>query len=39
MSVFLSAAYDIAIDRYYMEALDKQDQARFVGYRVMAYRL
>jgi PAT family beta-lactamase induction signal transducer AmpG len=36
---FFSATHDIAIDGYYMEALDKQDQAKFVGYRVMAYRL
>lgn len=36
---FLSATHDIAIDGYYMEALDKQGQAKFVGYRVMAYRL
>ena len=35
----LSATHDIAIDGYYMEALDKQGQAKFVGYRVMAYRL
>jgi PAT family beta-lactamase induction signal transducer AmpG len=36
---FLSATHDIAIDGYYMEALDKEGQAKFVGYRVMAYRL
>jgi PAT family beta-lactamase induction signal transducer AmpG len=36
---FLSATHDIAIDGYYMEALDKEAQAKFVGYRVMAYRL
>ena len=36
---FLAATHDIAIDGYYMEALDKAGQARFVGYRVMAYRL
>jgi len=36
---FLSATHDIAIDGYYMEALDKKGQAKFVGCRVMAYRL
>lgn len=35
----LSATHDIAVDGYYLEALDAQGQARFVGYRVMAYRL
>ncbi|MBW2646236.1 MAG: MFS transporter [Deltaproteobacteria bacterium] len=35
----LSATNDIAIDGYYMEALDDDGQAKFVGYRVMAYRL
>jgi PAT family beta-lactamase induction signal transducer AmpG len=29
----------MAIDGYYMEALDKKGQAKFVGYRVMAYRI
>ena len=36
---FLAATHDIAIDGYYLEALDPPDQARFVGYRVMAYRI
>jgi PAT family beta-lactamase induction signal transducer AmpG len=39
LGAFLSATHDIAIDGYYMEALDKNGQAKFVGYRVMAYRL
>lgn len=39
VGALLSATHDIAIDGYYMEALEKQDQAKFVGYRVMAYRL
>jgi len=39
IGAFLSATHDIAIDGYYMEALDKEGQAKFVGYRVMAYRL
>lgn len=36
---FIAATHDIAIDGYYMEALDQDGQAKFVGYRVMAYRI
>ncbi|MFA7383912.1 MAG: MFS transporter [Desulfurivibrionaceae bacterium] len=36
---FLAATHDIAIDGYYLETLDSPGQARFVGYRVMAYRI
>jgi PAT family beta-lactamase induction signal transducer AmpG len=36
---FIAATHDIAIDGYYMEALDKDGQAKFVGYRTMAYRI
>ena len=36
---FLAATHDMAIDGYYMEALDRKGQAKFVGYRVMAYRI
>jgi PAT family beta-lactamase induction signal transducer AmpG len=36
---FIAATNDIAIDGYYMEALDEASQAKFVGYRVMAYRI
>jgi PAT family beta-lactamase induction signal transducer AmpG len=36
---FLAATHDMAIDGYYMEALDDKGQAKFVGYRVMAYRI
>jgi len=36
---FFAATNDIAIDGYYMEALDKDAQAKFVGYRVMAFRI
>lgn len=39
LMAFLSATHDIAIDGYYLEALDKTDQSRFVGYRVAAYRV
>jgi PAT family beta-lactamase induction signal transducer AmpG len=35
----LAATHDIAIDGYYLETLDIPGQARFVGYRVMAYRI
>ena len=34
----LSATNDIAIDGYYMEALDERGQSKFVGYRAMAYK-
>lgn len=36
---FIAATHDMAIDGYYMEALDETGQAKFVGYRVMAYRI
>lgn len=36
---FIAATHDIAIDGFYMEALDVNDQARYLGYRVMAYRI
>lgn len=36
---FVAATHDIAIDGYYMEALDKEGQAKYVGYRTMAYRI
>jgi len=39
VAAILSATQDISIDGYYMEALDKKGQAKFVGYRVMAYRI
>ncbi len=38
-AAFAAATHDIAIDGYYMEVLDKAGQAKFVGYRVMAYRI
>ena len=34
----LSATHDIAIDGLYLEVLDKDQQARFVGFRAPAYR-
>ncbi len=36
---FAAATHDIAIDGYYLEALDRKRQAAFVGYQAMAYRL
>ena len=39
VGAFVAATHDIAIDGYYMEALDEKGQAKFVGYRVMAYRI
>jgi len=36
---FIAATHDMAIDGFYMEALDEAGQAKFVGYRVMAYRI
>lgn len=39
IGAFVAATHDIAIDGYYLAALDKQEQARFLGYRVMAYRV
>lgn len=38
IGAFIAATHDIAIDGYYMEALDPEGQAKFLGYRVMAYR-
>lgn len=39
IGAFVAATHDMAIDGYYLEALDEKQQARFVGYRVMAYRI
>jgi PAT family beta-lactamase induction signal transducer AmpG len=39
IGAFIAATHDMAIDGYYMEALDEAGQAKFVGYRVMAYRI
>jgi PAT family beta-lactamase induction signal transducer AmpG len=39
MGAFIAATHDIAIDGYYMEALDKDGQAKFVGIRTMAFRI
>jgi len=34
-----SATHDTAIDGYYLEALDRTEQARYVGFQAMSYRL
>jgi PAT family beta-lactamase induction signal transducer AmpG len=36
---FLAASHDIAIDGYYLEALDRTGQARWVGLQSAAYRV
>jgi PAT family beta-lactamase induction signal transducer AmpG len=39
IGAFVAATHDIAIDGYYLTALDKDGQTKFLGYRVMAYRI
>jgi PAT family beta-lactamase induction signal transducer AmpG len=39
IGAFISATYDIATDGFYMLALNKEQQAFFVGIRSLAYRL
>lgn len=39
IGAIMAATHDIAIDGYYMEALDKDGQAKFVGVRTMAFRI
>lgn len=39
IGAFFAATNDIAIDGYYMDALDRDNQAKFVGYRTMAFRI
>jgi PAT family beta-lactamase induction signal transducer AmpG len=39
LGAVLSATHDIAIDGYYMESLPDEYQSRYVGYRVMAFRI
>lgn len=36
---FMSATHDGAVDGYYLEGLDEEGQARWVGYRAAAYRV
>jgi len=36
---FASATHDIAIDGFYLEHLDRTQQARWVGFQAMSYRL
>lgn len=39
MIAMVAATHDIAIDGYYLESLDEQQQSQFVGYRATAYKL
>ena len=39
MIAVVAATHDIAIDGFYLEALDDQQQSQFVGYRATAYKL
>jgi len=39
VGAFIAATQDIAVDGYYMERLDSQGQAKYLGLRVMAYRV
>lgn len=39
LGAFFAATNDIAIDGFYLVALDAAGQAKYVGYRVMAYRI
>jgi PAT family beta-lactamase induction signal transducer AmpG len=39
VAAFIAATHDIAIDGFYMAALDAPTQAQYVGFRVMAYRI
>ncbi len=36
---FLAATHDIAIDGYYLEALDQEGQSKYVGFRAMAWKI
>lgn len=36
---FTSATHDIGVDGYYLEALDRTEQARYSGFQAMSYRL
>lgn len=39
IAAFLSASQDIAIDGFYLEALDEKHQAAYAGLRIAAYRV
>jgi MFS transporter, PAT family, beta-lactamase induction signal transducer AmpG len=38
-AAFASATHDVAVDGYYLDSLDREAQARWVGFQAMAYRL
>ncbi len=39
LGAFFAATHDIAVDGYYMDALDSKTQEQFVGFRILAYRI
>lgn len=39
VAALISATHDIAIDGFYLEALNEQDQSKYVGTRATAYRV
>ncbi len=39
VGAFFAATHDISIDGYYLAALDKEGQSKYLGYRVMAFRV
>jgi PAT family beta-lactamase induction signal transducer AmpG len=39
LTAALSATHDSSVDGYYLEALNKQEQARYVGFQAMSYRI
>ncbi|RME14474.1 MAG: MFS transporter [Bdellovibrio sp.] len=39
LMAILAATHDISIDGFYLEALNEEDQAKYVGYRAMAWRV
>ena len=39
VTAFLSATHDTSVDGFYLEALNKTEQARYVGFQAMSYRV
>ncbi len=39
VTAILSATHDISIDGFYLEALDRHEQAKYVGFQAMSYRI
>ncbi len=36
---FISATHDISIDGFYLENMDREEQAKYVGFQAMSYRI